>query len=44
MSFDGRYDEAFLHYKNACILRPYDSVCHFNMAKLLSGRNQFQER
>jgi len=43
MSFDGRYDEAFLHYKNACILRPYDSVCHFNMAKLLSGRNQFQE-
>jgi tetratricopeptide (TPR) repeat protein len=40
MSFAGRNDEAFLHYREACVLRPYDPVCHFNMAKLLFNRHQ----
>ena len=31
----GRYDEAFQHYSEACVLRPNDSVCHYNMGNLL---------
>lgn len=42
-AFQGRFDEAFLHYREACLLSPSDPVCHFNMAKLLFSRHQLQD-
>jgi hypothetical protein len=35
----GHVDEAFLHYREACVLQPNDASCHFNMAKLLFNRH-----
>ncbi len=42
MFFTGRYDEAFQHYGEACILRPDYAFCHYNMAEILFNRNQLQ--
>jgi len=35
LSSAGRQDEAFRHYSEACLLRPNEPVCHYNMANLL---------
>jgi hypothetical protein len=43
LAFVGRDNEAFMHYREACMLQPSDAVCHFNMAKLLAGRRQFKD-
>jgi hypothetical protein len=39
-ALEGQVDEAFRHYREACILQPNDAVCHFNMAKLLFNRHR----
>jgi protein O-mannosyl-transferase len=39
----GRYDEAFPHYREACVLLPTDPVCHYNMAVILFDRSQLQD-
>jgi protein O-mannosyl-transferase len=39
----GRYDEAFAHYRETCILRPGFDLCHYNMAEILYHRNQLQD-
>ena len=39
---DGRYDEAFQHYGEACLLRPEDAFCHYNMAEILFNRHQLR--
>ncbi len=31
----GRYDEAFPHSQEACVLRPDDANCHYHMAEIL---------
>jgi protein O-mannosyl-transferase len=40
---DGRYDEAYQHYAQACLLRPGDDVCRYNMAEILFHRHQFRD-
>ncbi|MGB8062781.1 MAG: tetratricopeptide repeat protein [Candidatus Sulfotelmatobacter sp.] len=39
----GRYDDAYGHYAEACILRPQDALCHYNLAEILFNRNQLQD-
>jgi len=39
----GRYDEAFQHYREACILFPNYAPCHYNMAEILFNRHQLQD-
>jgi hypothetical protein len=39
----GHIDEAFAHYREACILRPNYATCHYNMAEILFDRHQFQD-
>jgi hypothetical protein len=36
----GRTDEAFSHYREACLLRPNYAICHYNMAAILFDRDQ----
>jgi tetratricopeptide (TPR) repeat protein len=37
-------DEAFQHYQEACVLRPDEPVCHYNMAEILFfGRHQLRD-
>jgi hypothetical protein len=43
MVVDGRYDEAYQHYAQACLLRPVDDVCHYNLAEILFHRHQFRD-
>ncbi len=38
-----RFDEAFLHYREACVLKSTDLRCHYNMAEILFYRNQLQD-
>jgi len=38
-----RFDEAYPHYREACILQPKDLRCHYNMAEILFYRNQLQD-
>jgi tetratricopeptide (TPR) repeat protein len=40
---DGRYDEAYQHYAQACLLRPVDDVCHYNLAEILFHRHQLRD-
>ncbi|MFZ3265232.1 MAG: tetratricopeptide repeat protein [Terriglobales bacterium] len=40
---DGRYDEAYQHYAQACLLRPSDDVCRYNMAEILFHRHQLRD-
>jgi protein O-mannosyl-transferase len=40
---DGRYDEAYQHYANACVLLPGDDVCRYNMAEILFHRHQLRD-
>jgi protein O-mannosyl-transferase len=40
---DGRYDEAYQHYAQACLLRPADDVCRYNMAEILFHRHQLRD-
>jgi tetratricopeptide (TPR) repeat protein len=39
----GRFDEAFPHYREACVLHPNDALCHSNMATILFSRHQLQD-
>jgi len=39
----GRLDEALLHYREACRLRPNYARCHYRMAELLADRGQFRD-
>src|SRR5208282_2036126 len=39
----GRMDEAFLHYREACELRPTYALCHYNMAYILLSRHQLED-
>jgi len=39
----GRFDEAFPHYREACVLRPTFAFCHYHMAEILLNRRQFRE-
>jgi tetratricopeptide (TPR) repeat protein len=39
----GRLDEAFEHCREACVLRPYSAVCHYDMANVLFTRHQLQD-
>ena len=43
MYLAGRYDEAFQHYREACVLLPNDAVCHYNMAQILFDQRQLQD-
>ncbi|MGA7558511.1 MAG: tetratricopeptide repeat protein [Terriglobales bacterium] len=43
MVVDGRYDEAYQHYAQACLLRPADDVCRYNMAEILFHRHQLRD-
>jgi protein O-mannosyl-transferase len=38
----GRFDDAFLHYREACALRPTYARCHYKMAELLFDRGQLR--
>jgi protein O-mannosyl-transferase len=38
----GRLDEAFPHYKEACVLRPDFAFCHYHMAEILLQRRQLR--
>ncbi len=42
MFYIGRYDEAFPHYREACVSEP-NAHCHYNMAEILLNRNQLQD-
>ncbi len=40
---DGRYDEAYQHYAEACRLRAGDDVCRYNLAEILFHRHQLRD-
>ena len=40
---DSRYDEAYQHYAKACMLRPGDDACRYNMAEILFHRHQLRD-
>ena len=39
----GQFDEAFPHYREACVLRPNFAFCHYHMAEILFARRQFRD-
>jgi len=39
----GRYDEAYRHYGEACVLRPNYAFCHYAMAEILFNRHQLRD-
>ncbi len=43
MVVDHQIYEAFQHYREACVLRPRDAVCHYNMAEILFNRHQLRD-
>jgi hypothetical protein len=43
MVVDHQIYDAFLHYREACILRPRDAPCHYNMAEILFNRHQLRD-
>ena len=38
-----RAREAYQHYAQACLLRPADDVCRYNMAEILFHRHQLRD-
>jgi hypothetical protein len=38
-----RYDDAYEHYAEACVLLPRDAQCRYNMAEILFHRHQFRD-
>ena len=40
---ESRYDEAYRHYGEACVLRPGYAFCHYNMAEILFHRHQLRD-
>ncbi|MGA9496902.1 MAG: tetratricopeptide repeat protein [Terriglobales bacterium] len=43
MVIAGRYNEAYQHYGEACILLPRDAQCRYNMAEILFNRHQLRD-
>jgi protein O-mannosyl-transferase len=43
MFYVERYDDAFQRYREACVLKPNDVFCHYNMANILFNRHQLQD-
>jgi tetratricopeptide (TPR) repeat protein len=43
MVVDHQIYDAFQHYREACILRPRDAPCHYNMAEILFNRHQLRD-
>jgi tetratricopeptide (TPR) repeat protein len=43
LASSGRIDEAFLHYREACIFLPNYPSCHYNMAVILLDRHHLQD-
>lgn len=43
MVIAGRYNEAYEHYGEACILLPRDAQCRFNLAEILFNRHQLRD-
>lgn len=43
LATSGRYNEAYQHYGNACVLRPRYPLCHYNMGQILFTRHQLQD-
>lgn len=43
MVVDHQIYEAFQHYREACVLRPRDAPCHYNMAEILFNRHQLRD-
>jgi hypothetical protein len=43
LDYVGRDDEAFEHYRNACMLQATDPLCRFNMGRILLLHNQFRD-
>jgi len=41
--FSGRVDDAFQHYREACLLRPDYAYCHYDMAEILFNRHQLRD-
>ena len=39
----GRFDDAFPHYREACVLRPNFAYCHYHMAEILLTRHQLRD-
>jgi tetratricopeptide (TPR) repeat protein len=39
----GRFEEAFRHYRETCILQPQYAFCHYNMAEILYHRRQLRD-
>ncbi len=39
----GRVDEAFQHYREACVVRPNYAQCHYNMAEILFTRQRLRD-
>ena len=37
------YDDALQHFREACVLKPNDALCHYNMAEILFHRHQLQD-
>jgi tetratricopeptide (TPR) repeat protein len=40
---DRRYDDAYQHYAQACVLLPSDDGCRYNMAEILFHRHQLRD-
>lgn len=43
LASSGRIEEAFQHYREACMLRPGYAFCHYNMAEILFTRHQLRD-
>ena len=43
LASNGRIDEAYQHYGNACMLLPNLATCHYNMAEILFTRHQLRD-
>jgi protein O-mannosyl-transferase len=43
LASSNRFDEAVLHYREACSLRPTYARCHYKMAELLLDRRQLRD-
>jgi protein O-mannosyl-transferase len=43
LASNGRINEAYQHYGNACVLLPNLATCHYNMAEILFTRHQLRD-
>jgi protein O-mannosyl-transferase len=43
MVIASRYNEAYQHYAEACVLLPRDAQCRYNMAEILFNRHQLRD-